>query len=633
MFSDYTSSGVSSGGEENTPKKRKITGTKRIEFEAMYAKLCTWLQKSLQQVEIARTTSTTNNSAEESSLQELERQYDNLVSLTEELKCMKYEEAIQLGEDLMGEIQSEADYPAEYLNNVTDKVQLLRQQMTHLENCNVPEILTQLAYWKKKKELYHQLEDLSKMLHTLEKNPQNSNCQAKLKTHMANLEVIKQLAQATLLHPGAIIDPGNTIKTDLYAFCDRFEAIEQTISTKVKPEEQEIHKTVKEHQEAVEAINLWMQEVSPFLVVEDAAFGDVMGLESQFKDSEALVTDVETLLPKLDEVKTSAAALLKASNCELRTQIRLEMEAVNAKWEEITQLSQAQNTRLKCSLEKSKELVDNLEGLESFVSQLKRSQKDLQSHNEGATAVVAVTQPAELSQRTFKLLHFKDKIERKRGLLSQLSESQVDWPELKTRIEQVQKSWNLNCETVIEEYHSMKSASSEYGEFKTLQAQESDWMERLEKKLLKSTNTAADAEEISEELNEIEHFLDNHPQSRLERIKDLAQSLADKNIQICHWQDEAAKLVERWTALKEKAKSRTSLLEKAITEAQEWEYKLIAVQDWLTERDILLTSHLEHELTVDDLPDESQVILSKMFGMILNSFSACIVITHYMLLM
>ena len=42
------------------------------------------------------------------------------------------------------------------------------------------------------------------------------------------------------------------------------------------------------------------------------------------------------------------------------------------------------------------------------------------------------------------------------------------------------------------------------------------------------------------------------------------------------------------------------------------EYKLIGVQDWLTERDILLSSHLEHELTVDDLPDECQVFFSSL---------------------
>ena len=619
---------MSSGGEENTPKKRKITGTKRIEFEAMYAKLCTWLQKSLQQLETAQTT---NKPPEEASWKELELQYDNLVQLNEELKAgMRIkvcEEAIALGQDLMGEIQSETDYPAEYLNNVTEKVEILRQQMTQLENTNVPEILTQLAYWKKKKELYQQLEDLSKMLHTLEKeNHQEelNNCQLKLKTHMANLEVIKELAQVTLLHPGAIADPGNSIKTDLYTFCDRFEALEQNISeyaarnTKSTTKEKDkfhLEKTMREHNEALEAITLWMEEVSPFLLIEDAAFGDIVNLESQFKDSQALVADVETLLPKLDEVKSSGADLLSLmSNSnqhkEMSNKVRLEMEAVTAKWQEITQLSKAQNARLKCSLDGSKELVDSVNEIQSFVSQLKR---DLPNKH------AAVIQPAELSQRTFKLLHFKDKIERKRGLLDKLLETASSEAKekisdnqklLKDKVAGVEKSWKLICEPVIEEYHSMKSASSDYGEFKTLQAQESDWMERLEKKLLKSTNTAADAEEISEELNEIEHFLDNHPQSRLERINELAQSLAAKNIQICHWQKEAEKLVERWTSLKDKAKTRTALLEKSITEAQEWEYKLIAVQDWLTERDILLTSHLEHELTVDDLPDESQVTIS-----------------------
>ena len=517
--------------------------------------------------------------------------------LNEELKAglriKVCEEAIALGQDLMCEIQSETDYPAEYLNNVTDKVQLLRQQMTQLENANVPEILTQLAYWRKKKELYQQLEDLSKMLHTLEKeNHQEelNNCQLKLKTHMANLEVIKELAQVTLLHPGAIADPGNSIKTDLYNFCDRFEALEQNISeyaSKTKSNTREdneaasmLEKTMREHTEALEAITLWMEEVSPFLIIEDATFGDIANLESQFKDSQALVADVETLLPKLDEVRSSGTKLLShltlsSQHAEMSDKVRLEMEAVTAKWQEITQLSKAQNARLKCSLDKSKELVDSVNEIQSFVSQLKR---DLPNKH------AAVTQPAELSQRTFKLLHFKDKIERKRGLLDKLLDTELERENqklLKDRVAQVEKSWKLICEPVIEEYHSMKSASSDYGEFKTLQAQESDWMERLEKKLQKSTNTAADAEEISEELNEIEHFLDNHPQSRLERIKELAHSLATKNIQICHWEKEAEKLVERWTSLKDKAKTRTALLEKSITEAQEWEYKLIAVQDWL----------------------------------------------------
>ena len=96
---------------------------------------------------------------------------------------------------------------------------------------------------------------------------------------------------------------------------------------------------------------------------------------------------------------------------------------------------------------------------------------------------------------------------------------------------------------------------TEYGEFKTLVAQESDWLERLEKKLRKSSsNTAADAEEISEELNAIENFLDNHPEDRLRRIRTLAESLTKKNILISTWLDDAKRLEERWGELKKRAK-------------------------------------------------------------------------------
>ena len=577
----------------------------------MYAKLCPWYQKTLQQLD--------SIDDPKECVEKPDGSYDQLFSLEPEMKLMKMkaEEALALGQDLMCEIQSETDYPAEYLNNVTEKVQLLKQQMSQLEeNYNVPEILTQLAYWRKKKELYQQLEDLSKMLHTISDKCQQAsdladwnNCQAKLKTHMVSLQVVKELAKATLLHPGAIADPANSIKADLYAFCDRFEALEQTVSAKYETSKGQTLKTkdveqkVKEHEEAVEAITVWMAEVSPFLIVEDAAFGDLVNLEAQLKDSDALVADVETLRTKLDEVNASAAFLADIVNLnDCKDRINLEIEAVNAKWQEIAESSKMQNSRLKRCLDESKHWIDNLNEITSFLTQLKR---DLPKDN-------PVTQPAELSQRTYKLLHFKDKIERKGGILRSLETVEKASTAMLTQLSEVKESWTSTCEPVIEEYNAMKMASAEYGEFKTLQAQESDWLERLEKKLQKSTNTAADAEEISEELNEIEHFLDNHDkQNRLERINALAESLSSKRIKICHWQKEAEKLVLRWTQLKGKAKSRTALLEKSIAEAQEWEYKLIAVQDWLTERDILLTSHLEHELTVDDLPDESQVSLTR----------------------
>ena len=101
-------------------------------------------------------------------------------------------------------------------------------------------------------------------------------------------------------------------------------------------------------------------------------------------------------------------------------------------------------------------------------------------------------------------------------------------------------------------------------------AQETDWLERLEKKLRKPTHSAADAEEISEELNEIENFLDNHPEARLQRIRELSESLFKNKILILDWLEEARRLEQRWDELRMRAKKRTTVLETAIAEAQEW---------------------------------------------------------------
>ena len=153
----------------------------------------------------------------------------------------------------------------------------------------------------------------------------------------------------------------------------------------------------------------------------------------------------------------------------------------------------------------------------------------------------------------------------------------------------------------------MREATTDYGEFKTLVAQESDWLDRLEKKLRRSSKAAADAEEISEELDDIENCLNNHPEERIARMRLLASGLGEKEILISPVQTEADKLASRWIALERQARDRIRSLEECIMEAQEWECKILCVQDWLAEKDMLLTSHLEHELTVEDLADETQV--------------------------
>ena len=213
-----------------------------------------------------------------------------------------------------------------------------------------------------------------------------------------------------------------------------------------------------------------------------------------------------------------------------------------------------------------------------------------------------IKNPSQLSQKTFKLLRLKEAIEGKTELYNDLVSNKD--PTVTKKMTEIIDRWSKVCEPLLQEYLSLRTASTEYGQFKTLAAQESDWLERLEKKVVKSSSqAAADAEEISEELDDLENFLNNHSDERTSKIKELAKSISDKGILTdstsfviggsgggsfansdknrANVVDDANKLECKWVNLEKQARERIAILERSIAEAQEWEYKLISVQDWL----------------------------------------------------
>ena len=84
--------------------------------------------------------------------------------------------------------------------------------------------------------------------------------------------------------------------------------------------------------------------------------------------------------------------------------------------------------------------------------------------------------------------------------------------ELKNKFNQLNCRWNDIAGAILERQRALKAASHHYGEFYififvVLTAQEWDWQDKLDKKLTRSTTMAADAEEISEELDVSFHSL------------------------------------------------------------------------------------------------------------------------------
>ena len=117
FFPDFTSSTSSqnaSGQPEDTPKKRRITGTKRIEFESAFAKAAQWLSKASEQLDRHGKNALEDPDVRLAQVKQIEREMKNWKS--------RSQLTIELGQGLVNDIQSESDYPEDYLTNVTDKV-------------------------------------------------------------------------------------------------------------------------------------------------------------------------------------------------------------------------------------------------------------------------------------------------------------------------------------------------------------------------------------------------------------------------------------------------------------------------------------------------------------------------------
>ena len=62
-----------------------------------------------------------------------------------------------------------------------------------------------------------------------------------------------------------------------------------------------------------------------------------------------------------------------------------------------------------------------------------------------------------------------------------------------------------------------------------LLAQESDWLSKLERKLKKQDENTGDAEELSEELDDLENLMKNYCCDTIEKMKTLVDSVSEAN--------------------------------------------------------------------------------------------------------
>ncbi|KAL3212840.1 hypothetical protein MRX96_007875 [Rhipicephalus microplus] len=314
---------------------------------------------------------------------------------------------------------------------------------------------------------------------------------------------------------------------------------------------------LKRFQEEMKSVQKWINDVTSFLEDEDVAYGDLEKLEAQLEQSNALDDDVGTIQNNVDNINLVAEGLIQDSEEEFGDTLQRQVDDLNRQWDKVIEMARKKNATLKRAVQTGRCASE------------------------------------ELQARIRKLQACKDKLDSKLSEYNRLKEAG-------TKLAQGNKT--KSAEEARRD--SLKQSGTNYAEFRNAIMLENDWLDRLEKKLKRSPESAADAEEISENLDDLENFLRNHPHDRIPKIQQLCEELVEKDVLVGLVQHEAESVVKRWEDLTRQGSERQQVLENSIVQYQKCERQILNVQSWMNHMDNALQNRLDNDISAQDVPDE-----------------------------
>nr|XP_034172622.1 dystrophin, isoforms A/C/F/G/H isoform X7 [Osmia lignaria] len=539
----------------------------------------------------------------------------------------------------------------ERIKKLLEKAKELSENQTGTnENVNInTDVQTFVSSWEK---LYKMLsERLAELNDAIDKTPPKKYTDA-----VANLTSFINNVESTLLSEHIVMSDDKTMAEQLRKFSDLQESLKehqevfnyvnsvghelimktngdsqgqrlkealQDLNTKwsdipiiLEERQQNLLKDIqslKTFNDELSDLESWLEKSHHYLeeLSKDNVTNDVESMELRLKQVQSFCEDINRTKPRIEQLQTCTNKLLENSEPKFANVLNNKLEVVSHKWNAVVDGAKSLNDKYEDALKKNDEIIN---GIEDFTKWLSSLEKEIPTETK-------ITSSVELFQVRGRYQSLKEKIDKRVEEFRNLNEMGNDKllssegssvQELGRRFTFLNARWTDVTDRIYERYRHLQNASHEYGEFRALVAQESDWLDKLDKRLKKSTESAADAEEISEELDDLENYIRNHPELRLEKIQEIGKQLIESNIMTQSIQADVENLTSRWETLNNQAGQRAKLLEGSVKQAQQLEGCILALQHSLTQIDSVLTARLDCDLTADDLPHDYQKLMEEM---------------------
>ncbi|XP_034486585.1 dystrophin, isoforms A/C/F/G/H isoform X8 [Drosophila innubila] len=503
----------------------------------------------------------------------------------------------------------------------TASCQELEQRLSHMDSLateiaearEATEALDeQLLEWKQDFGIfYDSWHDMKQALHALIQQRGKENIAQQLqqleqfvskvatqKVRVSNLEAMQQQQQLLnqlvdeleSLKPIYERVPAHLLSTELQAAWQRL------------PEQ--LSERVIKQTTAIENLNHFVAEYNSIIAVLSSA-PDVV----QAQDLRKLEIDVIS-------ARNFSEILIKESEEVQRATLQAQISALNALYQQVEQVHQAQRQQQTAFQSQIDVIQQRLQQTERWLCELEE--------NTPKSGVAEIGNSNELFQSKSKFQMLKETCEREvtqfrelnelgGELLLQMDELQdkdkdTKYGTLAKQFTRLNARWSEVTERVYAKTALLEHISTQLGEFKKFMVSETGYLDRLENKIRNTPENAADAEEIIEELDDLENVLHAHSEEWLDKIQEIGNELIDNEFMADVMRKDIDGIVVRWTQLQQQAKKRTELLEVKVSEAEQSERAVVHLEAWLTRMDEILSEHLENDVTIEDLPDDFQIL-------------------------
>lgn len=342
------------------------------------------------------------------------------------------------------------------------------------------------------------------------------------------------------------------------------------------------------------------------------------------------MTDIEKLHEKFKlygiEIKKLEIDIISLKNfCEIITtndycKYTEQLKDIVHKHGDLVELYKDKKSKIKSvGPSKSQKVVSQIEEIEKWLTSLEKDTQPLD--------IARISNSNELFKAKLRYQNIKEVCDAKTIQFKEINESaneiliEVDEKNNLMRksssitnmvkaLTKLNSFWNEVTNDIYHKAATLERASNQLGEFRTLITQESGYFDKLEQILNKSLDgDYADAEDICEELDDLENIIRNHSGERLQKIEEIGQELVEVQFMEATILGDVQSVKKRWDDLQDRANTRAHMLDSAAKEAQNSESKISYLLDWIAKVDVMLSEHIENDVGVDDLPHDFQVRL------------------------